>query len=246
MILAINTSTPQLGLAILEEEGVVIAEYLMARGGKHFGSLMPALHFLFSTSKLDIRDLKGLTVAIGPGSFTGLRVGLSVAKGLCHALDIPIVGISSLEALASQLTVSDLPIAPILDSRKGELFAARFIWNNDHGLSRDMKDTPVKLEDFPSVFDKAVFFIGNDFSGQAPLLKEMLGPRAKLAPPRCWNLKASLVGSLGLKRFHAHDFDDPQDLTPIYLRPPDIRPNPYPLEKTVQVKLTKDVDKESQ
>ena len=191
MILAINTSTLQFGLAILEAEGNVLAEYLMSKGGGHFGGLMPALHFLVTTSKVDVNDLKGLAVATGPGSFTGLRVGLSAAKGLCHALDMPIMGISSLEALASQLRYSVLPIAPILDSRKGELFTARFMWSNDQGLIRNIGDTSLRLEDFPSVFDKTALFIGNDFSRQGPLLKEILGPRAVLAPPACWNLKAS-------------------------------------------------------
>ena len=228
MILAINTSTLQFGLAILEAEGNVLAEYLMSKGWGHFGGLMPALHFLFTTSKIEVNDLKGLAVATGPGSFTGLRVGLSAAKGLCHALDMPIMGISSLEALASQLRYSVLPIAPILDSRKGELFTARFMWSNDQGLIRNIGDTSLRLEDFPSVFDKTALFIGNDFSRQGPLLKEILGPRAVLAPPDCWNLKASSIGSLGLKRFLARDFDEPQNLTPVYLRPPDIRPNPYP------------------
>ena len=72
MILAINTSTLQFGLAILEAEGNVLAEYLMSKGGGHFGGLMPALHFLVTTSKVDVNDLKGLAVATGPGSFTGL------------------------------------------------------------------------------------------------------------------------------------------------------------------------------
>lgn len=228
MILAINTSTPQFGLAILEAEGTVRAEYLMSEGGGHFGGLMPALHFLVTTSKVDIKDIKCLAVATGPGSFTGLRVGLSAAKGLCHALDKPIMGISSLEALASQLRYSVLPIAPILDSRKGELFTARFMWSNDQGLNRIMGDTALRFEDFPAVFDKTALFVGNDFSRQGPLLKEILGPRAVLAPPNYWNLKASSIGSLGINRFRARDFDEPQNLTPIYLRPPDIRPNPYP------------------
>ena len=69
--------------------------------------------------------------------------------------------------------------------------------------------------------------LGNDFNRQSPLIKEALGAETVLAQAHLWNLRASAVGTLGLKRFLAHDFDDPQDLVPIYLRPPDIRPNPY-------------------
>ena len=164
MILAINTSTLQFGLALLEEDGTVLAEYFTSERGGHFGNLMPALLFLFSSLKPDIHDVKGIAVAMGPGSFTGLRVGLSTAKGLCHALNVPIIGISSLESLASQLSHSDLPISPILDSKKGEVFTAQFIWNEENEIIRDMKDTCVKIEDLPSLFDEPTIIIGNDYA----------------------------------------------------------------------------------
>jgi len=227
MILAINTSTREFGLALLEADGTVLTEYLMSKGGGHFGSLMPALHFLLTTSRSVYHDLEAIVVAIGPGSFTGLRVGLSAAKGLCHALEVPIIGISSLEALASELPFSDLPIAPILDSRKGELFTARFFWSDDHNLIRITEDISLRLEEFPPLFEEPALFIGNNFASQGFLIKETLGPRALLSPAHCWNLKASAVGYLGLRRFYAHDFDDLQSLNPIYLRPPDIRPNVF-------------------
>jgi len=227
MILAINTSTLQFGLALLDEEGTILAEYFMSKGG-HFGSLMPTLDFLLTSSKSSIHNLKCLTIAIGPGSFTGLRVGLSLAKGLCHALQIPIVGVSSLEALASQFPYSNFPIISLLDSRKGEFFAAQFTWRDGLELWRTREDLALRPGDFPSLLEVPSLFVGNSFSTQGPLLKETLGSRAILAPAPSWHLKASAVGSLGLKQFHAQAFDDLQALTPIYLRPPDIRPNPDP------------------
>lgn len=226
MLLAINTTTLQFSLALLEERGTIRAEYSMSKGKGHFGSLMPALDFLLASSKFDIRKIKGLVVAIGPGSFTGLRVGLSAAKGLCHGLDIPIIGISSLECLASQIPYSDLPVTPILDSRKGEVFAAQFTLDHEHNLVRIKNDTAMRIDDLPSSFNEPTIFIGNDFIGQGDRIKKMLSPRALLAPPHFWNLWASAVGSLGIKRFNAGDFDEAQSLSPIYLRPPDIRPNP--------------------
>ena len=229
MILALNTSTLQFGLAFLEEDGTVLSEFLMSGGGRHFGSLMPALHFLLTSSKSDIHQINCIVVAVGPGSFTGLRVGLSAAKGLCHALQVPIIGISTLEAMASQITYSDIPTVPILHSRKDELFAAQFEWSNDHALTRIMDDTSVKFQDLPSLFQGPTLFIGNDFPSQGPLLKRMLGARALLAHPHLWNVKTSAIGFLGLRRFQAQDFDDPQGLNPVYLRPPDIRPSSFPI-----------------
>ena len=228
MILAINTSTPQFSVALLKEDGTVLAEYLTSEGKGHFGSLMPAFHFLLSTSKSDVHSIKSIAIATGPGSFTGLRVGLSVAKGLCHALAIPIIGVSSLEAMASQILYSDLPVISILDSRKGEVFAARFVRSNKHELIRNSEDICLKIEEFSSLLREPSLFIGNDFTGQGSLVEKILGPRACIAPAHYWNLKASAVGFLGLKRLHARNFDDPQALEPVYSRPPDIQPNPFP------------------
>jgi hypothetical protein len=99
-----------------------------------------------------------------------------------------------------------------------------------------VKDFCARLEDFPALFEKPTLFIGNDFPRQAPLIRETLGHDALLAPPHFWALKASAVGHLGLKRYRASNFDDAGSLNPKYMRPPPIRPNPFPLkiEKSVQ------------
>ena len=235
MILAINTSTAHTGLALLREDGTVLGEYSVSAGSRHFGNLMPALHFLMFSSKSDIHELTGLVVARGPGSFTGLRVGLSAAKGLCHALDLPVVGVSSLEALASQVPYSSLPVMPVIDSRKGEFFTARFIWSNDQGLLRNSEDVYLKLEDFPALCKEPTLLIGNDFEGQGAPLRGILGSSVLPAPAHLWNLRASAVGFLGLKRLQSKDFDDPRSLDPVYMRPPDIRPNLFPPAQEVEI-----------
>jgi tRNA threonylcarbamoyladenosine biosynthesis protein TsaB len=229
MILAINTSTLQFSLALLENDGTILAEYLTSRGKGHFGGLMPTLKFLFDSSGHHIHEVEAIIVATGPGSFTGLRVGVSAAKGLCHALEAPVVAISSLEALANQIPYSKLPIVPIIDSRKGEVFTACFFWNDRGYLVRRDKDMCMKMKDLASFFKDPVVFVGNDFASQEPMIKGMFGPRACLGPAHCWAVRASSVGFLGLRRFHSHQFDHPQFLNPTYLRPPDIRPNPYSL-----------------
>jgi tRNA threonylcarbamoyladenosine biosynthesis protein TsaB len=213
----------------MEEDETVLAEFSASRGKGHFGSLMPVLHFLLTTTKSEIHGVKAIAVAIGPGSFTGLRVGLSLAKGLCHALGVPIIGISSLEAMAAQVPYPAPSITPILDSRKEEFFVAQFVWRNDHDLIRNMEDMCLRLEEFPNVFREPTLFIGNDFLRQLPLIVEAFGQHVLSALPHAWNLKASALGHLGLKRLRSNDFDNAEHLNPTYLRPPPIRPNPYPL-----------------
>ena len=227
MILAINTSTFQLGLALLKEEGTLIAEVLLSAGTKHFGGLMPSLHFLLTSSGAKLADLQAVVVATGPGSYTGLRVGLSASMGLCHSLKIPIIGISSLAALASRRLFTDLPISSLLDSRRGEFFMAQFLWRDEHELVRKQKDRSVKVEELASYVHGPTVFIGNDFASQASVIRRFFSTEAHLAPSHLWNLKASSVAFLGLKRYIAGDFDDPYTLNPVYLRPPDIRPNPF-------------------
>ncbi len=226
MILAFNTSTPQFSIALMEEEGTVLSEYYMDSTSNNFRRFVPGLHFMLSTSRVDTKEIKALIVATGPGSFTGLRVGLSEAKGMAQGLQIPLIGVSSLEAMAAQVPYVRQPVCPVIHSRKGEVFVALFSWSDDQRMMRTRQDTCLRIKDLPSVIAKPTLFLGNDFSKQAHLIREMLGRKAELAPAHLWNLKASAVGALGLKRFLAQDFDDLQELVPTYLRPPDIRPSP--------------------
>lgn len=228
MILALNTASPQFALALLREDGSLQAEHCASKSRGRFTALMPALDFLIASAGCQAGDLRALAVAVGPGSFTGLKVGLAAAKGLCHALDIPIIGVRTLEALAFQLPYSRLPIAPILHSRKGEIFTARFSWH-DNTLHREAEDTCIPFASLPELFEEPALFIGNDYEGQAPPVKENLGDRALLAPPHCWYPRASTVGCLAIKRFRSQDTDDPYHLNPFYFRGPDIRPNPFPV-----------------
>jgi tRNA threonylcarbamoyladenosine biosynthesis protein TsaB len=229
VILALNTSTPQFSLALLEEDGTLLAESVMGPGRKQFGDLMPALDFLMKGSRSTPSQLDAVIVAKGPGSFTGLRVGMSTAKGLCQALGIPLIGVSTIEAMASQLPWTDLEICAVLDSRRGEVFAGRFFWT-DGRLARRSEEVCLKFENLADFVSEKDLFIGNNFPSQHRLIQGALGTHVRLAPAAMWHLRASALGYTGLDRFHENDFDDLEALTPVYLRPPDVRtPPPHPL-----------------
>ncbi len=228
MILAINTSTLQFSLALLKQNGTIAAEQMMFRKKGNFGSLMPAVDHLLAISDARPSDLSCIAVAIGPGSFTGLRIGISLAKGLCHALKIPIAGVSSLEALASQIPFAKFPVIPLLRSRKGEVFTAKFIQNHHQQIERQQEDISIKLSDLFSTLREPALIIGDNFEEQAPVFQDKTGTSiTMLALPHYWNLRASSVGAMGLRKFTRNDLDDPYGIKPIYLRPPDIRPNPF-------------------
>jgi tRNA threonylcarbamoyladenosine biosynthesis protein TsaB len=227
MILALNTSTTQFSVALLKEQGDVLAEYLISPSEKNFKSFMPAVNSLFGACGADIKALKAVVAAAGPGSFTGLRVGLSLAKGVAHGLDIPIISVSSLEAMANQLPFVEHPLCTLLSSRRGEIIFALFTWDNNKGMTRIEEDRSVSFKDLAGFIKGPTCFIGNNFTAQFPEIKELIGIDALPAPRHLWQLRASAVGSLGLSRFKSNDFDDLRDLVPEYLRPPDIRPSPF-------------------
>ncbi len=226
MILTINTSTSQFALGIISEDGVLISEYILPAIRLRSSFLMPSLDFVMRHSGIDKKELACIAVAIGPGSFTGLKVGLSVAKGICFSLDIPVIGISSLEALAIQLLGSEIPITAIMDSRKREYFVAQFVWHEDR-LIQNAPDEYLSLEEFPERFKDKTIFIGNDYENQSCALREVMGKDVLMASSHLWHIRASSIGMLAVDRLKRDDFDDPLLLEPIYLRAPAIRPNPY-------------------
>jgi len=211
-------------------DGELHAECILSTPHKHFGELFPTLDFLLDSSQKSLADIRAVAVATGPGSFTGLRVGFSMAKGICHGLHLPLIGISTLEALANQLPCPDLPVTSMVDSRRGEVFVARFLWDApSRGMNRVMEDRCVKFEDLPRMCGEATVLIGNNFSKQAPILHKILGNKVFFAPEDKWHVRAATIGILGLQRFKRGEADILEHLSPQYFRPPDIRPNPHPL-----------------
>ncbi|MGE5838809.1 MAG: tRNA (adenosine(37)-N6)-threonylcarbamoyltransferase complex dimerization subunit type 1 TsaB [Deltaproteobacteria bacterium] len=229
MILAINTSTPQFSLALVDESGALQAEWTLSPKSKDFHHFMPALDHLLQVSGIALEEIRSLAVAKGPGSFTGLRVGLSAAKGFCEGLGLPIVGLSSLEVLASQCPGVPLPICPLIDSRKGEVFAALYAWSEEQGLVRLEPETCLKIIDLPGFLKEKAFVLGTDFGRQKGPIASAAGDKAVFAPPSLWALRAATLGMLAARRTMEHGFDRLQNVVPSYLRPPDIRPNRYPV-----------------
>jgi len=226
MILALSTSTPQFGAAVLSEEGIVQAEFSVGVGRKHFRGFMPAVDFVLAASRAAPEDLTAIAVASGPGSFTGLRVGIAAAKGMAHGIGIPVIGVSSLAALARRIPFSDLPVCAMLDSRRGEFFYALFAFESSGAMKRLCEDACVREDDLPEIIRSPTLVIGNDAHRQAPVIRRVLGDRALPTPLEFWNPSASAVGVLGLERYRRGETDSLRDLVPAYFRPPDIRPGP--------------------
>ena len=233
MFLAINTSTRQYSLALLDKQGYLWGEFTVRPSEKNFSRFMVGFDHLLSSLDIDPQALEAVIVVQGPGSYTGLRVGMATAKAICQGLHIPIIGVSSLETMANQLPQASFPICAILDSRKGEVFAAVYKWQRPEGLVPLTGERTVRISELPALIEGPTLFIGDNFPSQASHVAHEIGQEAILVSPFLWCLKASSAGMLGLSKFEKGQGDNLRDLTPSYLRPPDIRPNPYPLYRSI-------------
>ena len=222
MLLAINSSTFQFSIALMTMQGVVIAEYMVTPKRNTFTGFIPAIDQLMDTSGSEIENLKFVAVAVGPGSFTGLRVGLAAAKGIAYSMKIPLIGVSGIDALASSIPYTEKPVCAMIASRRNEAFYAFFRRSGDEFV-RESEDKSIAIRDIGSLVKYPAVVVGNDFEKQKALIEESGNPNIIPARQDHWCLRASSIGMLGLDRFHDGSFDDVWDIVPSYMAAPDIR-----------------------
>lgn len=130
MILNLETATRNCSVALAQEGKVITVRELATEGYSHAEKLHVFIDEVIHESGINYTDLKAIAVSKGPGSYTGLRIGVSAAKGLCYALDIPLIAIDTLEVLASQVKASSGTIVPLIDARRMEAYCAWFDGSN--------------------------------------------------------------------------------------------------------------------
>jgi len=220
-VLGIDTSTKCGSLGIIDGTEVV-AEYLIFPVDTHSTHLMPALQALIKSAKMDVADIDAFAVSLGPGSFTGLRVGLSTAKGFALATAKPVTGIPTLDALAHNLFSAPHLICPLLDARKGEVYAALYEAEGVGSLKRLTPYQALTPNRLPEIVPQhETIFLGNAVCLCREQLMERLGRKALFAPPHLGFPRGSAVAELGLHRLEAGHQDDVASLVPMYVRPSD-------------------------
>lgn len=209
-LLAVETSTLAGGVALLEADRVR-GEYLLDVTATHSERLMPAIDRLLADAGWLPGDVQGLAVAVGPGSFTGLRIGLSTVKGLALALDIPVAAVPTLDAMAAALPFAALPICPVLDARKGEVYCSLYRWEGG-AARREWDYLALAPAELAARLREPVIVLG-DGAHLVP------SPHARLAPPHRRVPSPAAVGVLGRARLDAGERVPAEALVPIYLRP---------------------------
>ena len=220
MQLAIDTSTDTASLALVQDNGV-LAELTWRCEQNHTTQVLTHLAHLLNQTKLNLQSTSGIIVAKGPGSFNGLRVGMSIAKGLAFSLGVPLVGISSLEAQAYQHAETGLPICPIFNAGREEIATAVYQRRRNKWCQLAAEQITT-VEALCSQIATKTIFCGDFIPSIATQLRKQLKQRAIILTPAARLRRASFLAELGQQRIEAGSYDNPATLQPLYLRRPPI------------------------
>ena len=219
MELAIDTSTDSCSIG-LSDKGEAIAELTWHSGQNHTVELVPNVARLLNQNKTSPQSITAVFVAKGPGSFNGLRVGIGTAKGLAFALNIPLVGVSTLEIEAYPFAFTKLPLRPIHNAGRGEIATALYQQTDDwHCLAEEHITT---VDALCRKIRRKTLFCGEIPSSVIEQLQQKLGTRAIIPDAAARSRHASFLTALGWQRLNRGDVDNPATLQPIYLRLPPI------------------------
>ncbi len=225
MQLAIDTSTDIASLALVQDRQVM-AELTWRCGQNHTVQLLPNLNYLLEQNSLSLESADCIIVARGPGSYNGLRVGISTARSLAFSLDIPIIGISTLEVEAYQHALTGLPVCPIFNAGREEIATALYRIENGK-WSQLTEEHLTTLDTLCSRINTKTVFCGEYVYSIADEITGRLKENAVIVSPAAGLRRAGFLAELGLRRIDAGDFDDPATLQPQYFRGPSItRPKP--------------------
>lgn len=198
-VLAIDTSNNPLGIALLDENKV-IGEYITNLKKNHSIRVMPAIQQLMTDCEIEPSKLDKIVVAKGPGSYTGVRIGVTIAKTLAWSLNIPLVGVSSLKLLAASVRYFPGFVSPLFDARRGQIYTGLYRYNSST-FETEIDDCNVLTVDWVDRLEKLdspILFIGNDVSLHKEILIEKLGDKAVFAEFTENNPRPSELGLLGM------------------------------------------------
>lgn len=218
-ILAVDTATKSCSVAIVDRESL-LAEVTIVKEQTHSKHLMEMINTVIKLSGLTVSELDGFAVTRGPGTFTGVRIGISSVKGLAVATNKPIVGVSSLDVLAMQASYSSYLICPLLDARRGEVYSARYRFRDDK-LIKEVKEQVFPPDKAMCDIDEACLFVGNGARLYKEAILNKIGSLAHFAPSFQNTIRASTVAYLSMNRFGNADTDDIATFVPHYIRKSD-------------------------
>ncbi len=212
LILGVDTSTTVCTVALYNGEKI-LANLALDNGFTHSQTMMVQIEFLLHSANIMPKDLTGIAVSTGPGSFTGLRIGIATAKTMAYALKIPIVGIDTMLSLAYNMPVFNSFLSPLIDGQKGNFYQTIYKWED-----KLMQVAPMQLKTYQealdtlSGFDEKCFLLG-DVKNDIVLPENVF-----LAPKQLIKPCAKSIAILGYERIKQNDIDDMFELEPYYVK----------------------------
>ena len=222
-ILSLDTASQSCSVAIVADK-TVIAELMVNHGKTHAEVLMGMIQRALEMADASISDMDGFAVTIGPGSFTGLRIGLSTVKGLAVATKKPVVGVSTLEALAYGFSFSQKLICPMLDARRGEVYTAGYRFDG-HNIITVFEPRAIAPDLAVRNIKEPCILVGDGAVKYKDVFVDKIGLLATFANPAQNLIRASNVARLAMPRFEKNDTDDVARLVPFYIRKSDAEKN---------------------
>ena len=217
-VLAVDTSGPVAGCAVLAG-GRIVHLTAMNHGLTHSETIMPAVDAALEGAGLRCEDVDVFAAVAGPGSFTGVRIGVCAVKGLAHAAGKPCAAVHALEALAMNFYGYDGLCCPILDARRGQVYCTAFDMAGGYPV-RVLEDAALPLDAFLASLpgDRKLAFVGDGVPAYGEAVRKALGERALIAPAHLCDLRAD--AACVLAAYHPESWVPPAALRPIYLRAP--------------------------
>ena len=217
-IVAIDTSGPTASCAVMRD-GEIIHSVFLNQGLTHSETIMPALDEAMTSAQIDCSQVDAFAAVAGPGSFTGVRIGVCAVKGLAHAHNTPCASVDALEALAMNVIGFDGIACPILDARRGQVYCAAFDVRGELPV-RVLPDQALELNAYLAQLprDRRLIFVGDGLRVYADAILRALGDRAVIAAANLRNLRAEAACVLAMA--HRDQWMEARKLVPIYLRAP--------------------------
>ena len=216
-VLAVETSANVASAAVMEDD-LLLGEYILNHKKTHSQKIMPMIDNLLTDLELTPSDIDVFAAAVGPGSFTGLRIGVATIKALAHAVNKPVVSVGTLEALAWNVPHAEHIIVPILDARRNNVYAASYIWDEgfkELGAAEDMTIEEC-VESCGNFLD--TIFIGDGAMVHREYITEKLGDKAIFPHGAAMNLRASSVAAAAMEKAKRGETQSYAEMKPYYLK----------------------------
>ena len=220
-ILAFDSTAKSASIAVCEDEKL-LALYNIDNGLTQSELLLPMAEAAIKALRISFSDIDLFTASMGPGSFTGVRIGAALVKGLAFGRDVPCVSVSTIEALAENLMPLDGVIVPVMDARRAQVYTAIFV-SDGAALHRECDDCAIPIKELAERLrqynGKKIYLVGDGYSAATAGLVEA-GINLSPTPPLLINENAYSIARVALRKYKNGEYIDDKSISPIYLRLP--------------------------